>query len=282
MRGAAFGLAAIALIGADAAGQTQALPPQIAAVQKYILETDYPEVFGDTNYRTKIENAVVADINGDNELDVIVHFKPHYRQSPTIVFYHVSKDMVVTRITEGLAPGPLEPLNGDYLDSHVGGRGVDFHLDGMENREAFARRKTIGNVLAEFGGVVEYTGFYHSDGRKGRGVYVDMTGLAEQPKEKNCENFQFAALKQIGVGIVPGAGVRNLLAAWAGGKVYLYQIGFFEGWGFLDKQIWTVDLAADFRGFAPVSGGKLSYVTASGAEKPFAVTCTGARCTQAP
>jgi hypothetical protein len=40
--------------------QENQLPKEVEAVRRYILEKDYPELFGGTNYRTKIENAIIA------------------------------------------------------------------------------------------------------------------------------------------------------------------------------------------------------------------------------
>jgi hypothetical protein len=280
MRTLLFGLAVAILVWSDAAGQTT-LPPLVGAVQNYILEKDYPELFGDRSYRTKIENAVIADLDGDGQSEVIVHFMPHYRQSPTIMIYRVAPDMTVTRVKEGLAPGPLQPLTNEFLDSHTLGEAVDFDLAGQQG-DAAARRKFGESAMRQFGGVVEYANFYHADGRKGAGVYVDMAGTTPPDKSRTCEDFQFSAVREISVGAVAAIGKENVLAAWAHSNVYLYRIKSFAPSGLLDKQMWTVDLAADFRGFAPGPGrpGPLKYLTASGTTKPFVVQCTGALCTQ--
>jgi hypothetical protein len=63
MRFTLFAFVAVVFVASSAPGQT--LPPRITAVQKYILERDYPEVFGDTHYKTKVQNAVIADLDGD-------------------------------------------------------------------------------------------------------------------------------------------------------------------------------------------------------------------------
>ncbi len=97
------------------------------------MEKEYPEEFGDTTYRTKIENVVVADLDGDGQPEVTVRFIPHYHRSPTVVIYRVAPDMTVTRVTEGLAPGPLVPVTGDFLDSHTLGEGADITIGDGED-----------------------------------------------------------------------------------------------------------------------------------------------------
>src|SRR5439155_20457671 len=73
----------------------------------------------------------------------------------------------------GLAPGPLVPLSGAYLDSHSLGQGVDFTLNAKDG--PIDREKTLkGLFQSKFGGIVEYRSFVHADGRTGEPAYVDM------------------------------------------------------------------------------------------------------------
>ena len=46
----------------------------------------------------------------------------------TIVFYRIAENLEVSRVIEGLAPGPLQPLSGEYLDSHTLGAAADLDL----------------------------------------------------------------------------------------------------------------------------------------------------------
>lgn len=277
MRAMLFAFMAITSAATAAAGQD--IPPQVAAAQKYILDKDYPEVFGDARYKTKVQHVVIADLDGDGQAEVIFHYMPHYRQSPPIVIYRVSSDMSVTRVKEGLAPGPLVPLTGDYLDSHTLGEAVDLDL-GAQQSDAAVRRKFAESALQDFGSVVEYAKFFHMDHRAGTGTYIDMTGVANPPQSKTCEDFEFAPVRQISAGTVSAIAGGNLLAAWTEGKVYLYRIKAFLPSGLLDKERWVVTPAADFGGFAPGAAGPLRYTTASGSEKAFAVQCREHTCTQ--
>ena len=273
---------AIAVIGGIASSATgEGLPPQIAAVQKYILEKDYPEIFGVAHYKTKIQNAVIADLDGDGDVEVIIHFEPHYRQSPSLVIYHISPSFDVTRVKEGLAPGPLVPLTGTYLDSHTSGEAADLDL-GTQQGDASARQKFVAVAQTHFSGVVEYANFIHVDGRKGSGTYIDMTKLTVPPKTKTCDDFEFSPVRQISAGSLTALGNGNILAAWVGTEAYLYRIKSFLPSGQMNKQMYVVVLSTDFHGFAPGAAGPLRYITASGDEKTFSVQCQDRHCTQLP
>ncbi len=71
--------------------KNQALPPGLEAVQKYIMEEDYPELFAGRPYRVRFRDVVIADLDGDKSNEVIALLDPHYRQSPTMIIYQVSK-----------------------------------------------------------------------------------------------------------------------------------------------------------------------------------------------
>jgi hypothetical protein len=243
------------------AAGAQALPPEIEAVRKYILEKDYPEVFKEDRYRTRIENALVVDVDGDGRNEVVVHFHPHYRQSPTIVIYRLSKELVVTRVVEGLAPGALQPISGDYLDSHTLGEGVDLgvkgSLDSAESRGKFAK-----SALQQFGAVVAYASFWHVDGRAGGKTYIDLSALALPAKAQNCEAFEFSRVRQIAFGPARGES-KGYLAAWVGRDVHLYTIHFRDD-GMLEKTVEVQAAPEQFGGFLPGKG--LSYSTKAGVE----------------
>ncbi len=217
----------------DAAETTS---PKLEAVKQYLLKDDYPELFGDTPYRMKINNAIVADIDDDGEQEVILHVTPHYRQSPTILIFKVSKDLSVKRVIEGLAPGPLVPVSGDYLDSHELGDAVDLTL-GKEQGNPAKRGDFVKAALVEkMGGVVEYRNFIHMDSRKGKGVYVDMTGLAKPPTEETCENFEFSVPDYVAV-MSKKDGSGNYILAHVGKSIYAYKIHKIRDDGLLEKTL---------------------------------------------
>jgi len=214
--------------------------PKVEAVKSYLLngKGDYPEVFGDTPYRMRVNSAIEADIDGDGEDEVVLHVTPHYLQSPTIIIFRVTKDMEVTRVIEGLAPGPLVALTGDFLDSHALGEAVDFTI-GTDQSNPEKRREVVILTLEKMGSVVEYRNFIHMDGRKGKGTYVDMTGLEELPSMETCENFEFSMPDEVAV-MPKNDGTGNHLLARVGNVVYSYKIHKIRGDGFLDKTLTVI------------------------------------------
>ena len=209
--------------------------PKIEAVKQYLLKDDYPELFGDTPYRMKVNDAIVADVDDDGEDEVVLHVTPHYLQSPTIILFKVSKNLEVTRVIEGLAPGPLLPLTSDFIDSHTLGEAVDFTI-GKEQSNPAKRKEVVKLSLEKMGGVVEYRNFIHMDGRKGKGSYIDMTNLAKPPAKDNCEAFEFSIPDEVTV-MSKNDGSGNYLLARVGMSIYAYKIHKIREDGFLDKTL---------------------------------------------
>lgn len=218
------------------------LPPEVRTVQQYIMaegQSDYPELFGDRAYRTRIEDVLVTDLDGDGEKDVVLQFQPHYRQSPTIVIYRVSVGGKVTRMTEGLAPGPLVPISGDYLDSHALGMAVDFEIGGKQ-QDAEAREGLVRTSLDRKASIVAYRTFFHMDMREGYGTYIDMSHFEEVPGGKNCEGFEFSAVDRLTAGRLKGGGKHNYLVAQVGEVLYVYRIEGHTPDGRLKKKMWVL------------------------------------------
>ncbi len=148
----------------------------VELLKKHLLEKDYPEVFQDKNYHVRVENVLNVDIDNDGKNELVVLFYPHYRQSASVIIYKVSPAGELARVTEALAPGPLQKISGDYLDSHEIGSAFDFSLpESQTNPEN--KNKALQIAMAKFGGVVVYRRFYHVDGRKGPVSYLDMTSV---------------------------------------------------------------------------------------------------------
>ncbi len=196
-------IAVLALFSA-AAALAEELSPEIEAVKTYILKEDYPELFNGSlclsegcaegePFRVRAENMLIADLDGDGTTEVVAQFHPHFLQSPTIVIYRMGDKGKVSRATEGLAPGRLVPSSGEYLDSHMGGWAIDFHIEDQQD-DPIARKDVVKTALEDFGNVVEYLTFFHADGRTGRGIYVDMTSIGKEglPEERTCEGFEFS------------------------------------------------------------------------------------------
>lgn len=254
------GLLLILVFAMASVSQTEK-PSAVELLKKHLLEKDYPEVFQDKNYHVRVENVLNVDIDNDGKTELVVLFYPHYRQSASVMIYQVSPDGGLARVTEALAPGPLQKISGDYLDSHETGNAFDFSLPEAQNN-LVNRNKTLEIAMSKFGGVVAYRNFYHVDGRKGPVSYVDMTGVELPPNVQDCGSFEFSKVRQIAVGPIREDLSKNYLGAWVGDEIYAYLITSISDRGFLDKKLWVVKAPRDFKGFIPNQG--LTYETASG------------------
>jgi hypothetical protein len=232
---------------------------RLDAVRKYVLETDYPEVFGTDHYKTRIDGVLDADIENDGSKEVVILFRPHYLQSAPILIYKVSSDLKVTRLTEGLAPGPIQPISGDYLDSHNLGMAVDFTFPKGSNTSEGMLKVAAKNGM---NGLVVYDSFVHMDGRKGLPAFIDMRGIKVPSKQTNCSSFEFSPVKQIAAGHIQEDATHNYLAAWVGGEIYVYLIHGASDQGLLDKTLKVIPAPKGFGGF--IAGQGLSYKTDDG------------------
>ncbi len=233
--------------------------PRLEAVRNYILEKDYPEVFGNDHYKTRIEGVLDVDVDNDGSKEIVVLYFPHYRQSAPILIYKVSSDLKVTRVAEGLAPGPLQKVSGDYLDSHNLGRAVDMEIPIEQTTP-----EKIFQIMAKSGmnGFVTYDSFFHSDSRSGLPSFVDMRGVKLPTKDHDCASFEFSRVKQIAAGHLREDATRNYLAAWVGNEIYVYLIRGVSKDGLLDKKQWVIEVPKGFKGFEADQG--LAYVTETG------------------
>ncbi len=255
-RSAANALVLLCLMVSCAVAQNN--NPRLDALKKYILQQDYPEVFKTDSYKTRIENVIEVDVDNDGGKEFVVLYFPHYRQSAPIIIYKITSDLKVSRVTEGLAPGPLMPVSGDYLDAHTLGLGVDVEIPKDSNLEDFR------NIMARhsFNGFVAYDTFYHMDARKGSPWFIDLRGVKVPGKGHDCGSFEFSRVKQIAVGGVREDPAKNYLAAWVGDSIYVYLITGVSSDGILDKNRWVIQTPHGFNGFDPGHG--LAYTTPAG------------------
>jgi hypothetical protein len=230
--------------------------PRLEAVKKYILEKDYPEVFGTAHYKTRIENVLDVDIDNDGSREIVILYFPHYRQSAPVVIYKIDTDLKATKVAEGLAPGPLQEVSGDYLDSHTLGQAADFEI-----QSANATPESVLQSVAKsgMGGLVAYDSFFHMDGRTGSPSFIDMHGVKLPSSKHDCSSFEFSRVKQIAVGHLREDPSRNYLAAWVGDEIYVYLIRGISNEGMLDKKLWVIKAPQGFKGFE--TGQGLTYKT---------------------
>lgn len=249
------------LVFATATVSQNERPSAEELLKKYLLEKDYPEVFQDKSYHVRVEDVLNVDIDNDGKNELVVLFYPHYRQSASVMIYQVSPHRGLARVTEALAPGPLQKISGDYLDSHETGNAADLALPREQNNPE-NRNATLKIAMAHFGGVVVYRSFYHVDSRKGPVSYLDMTGVEVPSNVQDCASFEFSKVRQIAAGPLREDSSKNYLAAWVGDEIYVYLITGISKRRFLDKKLWVLKAPRDFKGFIPGQG--LTYESASG------------------
>lgn len=227
-------LGALSLI-APLLASAQSVPPEVEAVRHYVLTNDYPEVFSGQRYRVKVENIIVADLDGDGIPEVIAHVKPHFRQSPIIIIFKVDKDLHVQRVMEGLAPGPLQSVSGNYLDSHSLGAAMDFQA---RMKPGYGAEGLVqGLVKSQKGSLVVYKRFAHLDGRQGPPTYIDMREADLPANVNTCDNFEFSDVDQVEVTARFSSDGRNVIAAHIGKKIYAIRIERFLPNGLLEKSV---------------------------------------------
>ncbi len=206
-------------------------------------------------------------------MEVVLHVMPHYRQSATIVIFRVDKELVVTRVKEGLAPGPLVPLSGTFLDSHSTGHAVDLTLKGTLEKSLSAEQRDefMDRLLKQSGGIVEYPTFIHVDSRRGATAYVDMRKVSIQPSMLTCSDFEFSRVDRVVAGTTPNSGRKELLAALVAESIYIYRITSFLSSGLIDKNVSILKTPPDFVGLIRTASGRLGYQNKTGEVKELSV-----------
>ncbi|WP_224994304.1 hypothetical protein [Cesiribacter sp. SM1] len=245
---------------------THDLPKEVNLVFEYIINKDYPEVFGGNPYKIRPVNWVITDFDNDGTTEVFLQTFPHFRQSPTIIIYQIDDQDSVKRIAEALAPGHLIELSPeqDYIDPHTTGTGIDMQLgsNDMEKLKKFAKSSL------KFGmSPVLYKNFIHTDKRDGAPTFIDLTYLDDYPKESSCLNFQFSTPEKILAGSVAGEKYKYFIAQ-VKQELFCYEIKSFDGEGWIEKQVTIIELPKDFKEFK-FAGEIIQYITNKGAIKPL-------------
>ncbi len=213
-------------------------PIEIQKVRDYMLNEEYPELFGDDAYGIAVNDMQMIDFGDDGLSEVVVLFSPHYLQSPTIVIYQIQENGSVKRFREGLAPGPLVKRGEYFLDSHTLGLAVDFSVNAKpsskEESKNFISKAANDNG---FGMVVQYRDFFHADSRSGNGSYIDMTHLEPFSHSKTCAEFEFSKVSMMKVGHRKDNKKTGFIAAVVGRQIYLYEILSIDKDGYLEKEL---------------------------------------------
>lgn len=233
------------------------IPRELELIFNYAKKNDYPEVFNNNPYQLRPVDWQIIDIDNDGVTEVFLQSFPHYRQSPTITIYQIDSKDTVSRITEGLAPGTLIPLNpeNDYFDSHTTGTAIDMHLDNADSE----KMRLFAKSSLKFGmSPVLYKNFIHTDKRDSKPTFLDLSHL-DYKNDKSCENFQFSKPTAIVAGSVQGKREKCFLAL-VGDQIYCYAIKGFTVDSWIEKDLTTIKKPADFKSFV-VDNGQIKYLT---------------------
>jgi len=250
-------------------------PPIMSEIMEYFTKgKDYPEVINGKPYRIKAKGVVMADMDGDGREEVFLAVKPHYRQSPSIIIFTRNKRGKLIRVKEGLAPGPLVPVTGDYIDDHTLGVGVDMTIGPNKKGEPADPRDVAAIGMQQKMHVVVYKNFYHMSLREDEGGYIDMTHQKDFVNEKNCEKFEFAEVVSMKAGFLKNGGQRKYLVTVAGNELNFYRIDGVTKYGFLKKQRWAAPLPENFARLAGDKNGAVGYVLKNGKAHPLALPGT--------
>lgn len=255
---------AIALLSSVTPVEAGDADQAIARVTEYVLNENYPELFDNKPYRIKVEHIFASDIDNDGSKEVVMHTIPHFRQSPTIMFFEVAESQV-RQVAEGLAPGPLQPVSGQFLDSHTLGQGVDFSVEDQTPEKI---GKIVPVARQRFGGVVAYDDFLHVDGRAGKNVFVDMRGMDVPADADSCADFEFSLPEFVTSGRFQPDGDVHLLAI-VEGNAYFYRIRNFLADGRIDKAVTIRPLPDDFHEMSSLPDEVFRYRDVDGDEHAF-------------
>jgi hypothetical protein len=236
-------------------------PKEVKLVLNYLTNEDFPESFNNMGHHFRPVSWVINDIDNDGITEVFLQTLPHYRQSPTITVFQVDKLGVVSRITEGLAPGHLVPVSpiGNYIDTHSTGTAIDMQLGGSNpDKDKIFANSSIKHGLSP----VLYKNFIHTDKRDGKPTLLDLRYLADPIKENTCENIQFPQPESIAAGKITGK-ANKVFIAQVGSKLFCYEIKGFEANGWINKIVTIMDKPNDFKRFKE-EGGFINYETFKG------------------
>lgn len=216
------------------------LPTEFKKVKEYILNFDYPELFGNQSYRIQIEAFKIVDLDNDGLKEVVMLFYPHYLQSPTVVIYQIQKNGDVKRVKEALAPGPLVKRGDYFLDSHELGLGVDISIGDKPFSLDMVKEFTNSDSKNKFGLFVRYRDFMHVDSRSGDSIYIDMRHVELTSDLKDCSELEFSKVDKIEAGFDEDKKV-GFISAYIDESIYTYEISGIDEDGFLEKKLVVTD-----------------------------------------
>ncbi len=220
----------------------QAPDTSLVHAAQQALQTTPIEAFDSATGATTVSFALELDLDGDGTNEIAAALRPAFRQTPTLIFFRRTADGTLSRIVEGLAPGPLTPLSGRLKDSHTQRVGVDMTPDpGPKPLDTLA---FVRIAMAQKFSVVVYRTFFHMDMRNGTHFLIRETNaMLPHPDDQTCEGFQFSPIEGMAYGTYAGSDTTKYLAVQTQGELTLYHFSGVETPGWLLQTSETIRIA---------------------------------------
>jgi len=162
----------------------------LAAEVRIALATAPIEVFEKDTGHVSVTGILVLDVGGQEAPLAFAWIVPSFRQTPTVLVYRRGPSGELQRVTEGLAPGRLQPLSGRLRDAHTLGQAADLTVG---HGEPVDTMKFISAAIGQRMSVARYHGFFHLDMRLGFAGYVDLSDRTLPPTDTaTCGSFESA------------------------------------------------------------------------------------------
>ena len=225
------------------------------------------EKFDSVQGNTEVRAVLPLDLGGDSIPAIAAILRPAFRQTPTIIFFRRLGADSLERLTEGLAPGALIPVNEGQQDSHVLRVGVDFTPE--THGGPYDTLAMIRTALHTGFNVVVYRTFIHVDQRHGQHFFVLMTDHTLPPDDSlTCQEFRFGEVLEAKYGHLPGGGGTNFLVVRTPGEVTIYTFLGVTPDGWIAKRSQRRRLQRDDQVLTSLTDGTIA-LTANGKSDPI-------------
>ncbi len=230
-------------------------------------EREPVEAFGQVAGFVRVRDIALLDIDGDGSPEAFVWIEPKVRQTPTILAYSYDQQRGARRLLEGLVPGRLQPVSGQFVDDHTMGFGVDMVVG--ENGKPVDFDRLIAAGVEHGMSLVRYRTFIHADGRKGFVSFVDLSDRAlPTPDTKTCRDFEFSSVDALAAGALSGSTTRYLIVLTTK-DITIYRFRAIRPNGTFDKDSWIRARPADAVNLTVSSSGDVVLTMRDGRTVPL-------------
>jgi hypothetical protein len=231
-------------------------------------EREPVEAFAGAPGFVRVLQVAWLDVNGDGKPEAFVAVAPKYRQTPTILVYSYDAQHGATRVYEGLAPGRLEPVSGQFIDDHTLGYGIDMTIG--SDGQAVDFDGVLAAGVRHHMSIMRYKTFFHTDERAGFITFVDLSDRAlPSSTTTTCESFEFSPLTGLAAGPLSGSH-KPYLVALTSDDITIYVFHGIRANGTLDKKSWVRARPADVAGLTVATNGDVVLATRDGRTLPIA------------